>query len=190
MRRGAIPGRAFPGPPTLFRPAALAVGPLSVKGCPMRNTPSSDALDAADRSLIERLRDGIAITEAPFAALSATLGLTEDEITARLARLREIGAVTRFGPFLDAVAMGGACCLCAMEVPPGRLDAVVTLVNDRPEVVHNHQRDHRLNLWFVLACERSDDIQATAREIGEKTGIEVLLFPKEEEFFADFRGKA
>lgn len=150
----------------------------------MPQTPPPDALDAADRSLIARLRDGIAITEAPFAALAATLGLTEDEITARLARLREIGAITRFGPFLDATAMGGACCLCAMEVPPGRLDAVVTLVNARPEVVHNHQRDHRLNLWFVLACERPSDIAATARAIGEKTGLEVLLLPKEEEFFA------
>lgn len=156
----------------------------------MRQTSPSDALDAADRSLIERLRDGIAITEAPFATLAATLGLTEDEITARLVRLREIGAVTQFGPFLDATAMGGACCLCAMEVPPDRLDAVVTLVNARPEVIHNHQRDHRLNLWFVLACERPGDIQATALTIGKKTGLEVLLFPKEDEFTADFRGEA
>lgn len=148
----------------------------------MPRTMPPDALDAADRSLIERLRDGIAITEAPFAALSATLGLTEDEITARLARLREIGAITRFGPFLDAAAMGGACCLCAMAVPPGRLEAVVTLVNARPEVVHNHHRNHRLNLWFVLACERPGDIAAAARAIGEKTGLEVLLFPKEEDF--------
>ena len=156
----------------------------------MPRTMPPDTLDAADRSLIERLRDGIAITGAPFAALAATLGLTEDEITARLARLREIGAVTRFGPFLDATAMGGACCLCAMEVPPGRLEAVVTLVNARPEVVHNHQRDHRLNLWFVLACERPGDIQETARLIAEKTGLEVLLFPKEEEFSVGSRRRA
>ena len=57
--------------------------------------------------------------------------------------------------FVDsAEAMGGAFCLCAMAVPEGRFDEVMTLVNAHPEVAHNYERQHKLNMWFVLACER------------------------------------
>ena len=77
-----------------------------------------------------------------------------------------------------------------MEVPPDRLDAVVTLVNARPEVIHNHQRDHRLNLWFVLACERPEQITEAAADIEGETGLKVHLFPKEKEFFIGFRVRA
>ena len=43
--------------------------------------------------------------------------------------------------------------------PPTRFDAVVTLVNAHPEVAHNYERAHRLNMWFVLACERPERIE-------------------------------
>jgi DNA-binding Lrp family transcriptional regulator len=148
---------------------------------------SPELLDPLDRLLINRLQDGIAITHAPFARLAAETGQTEDALVARIARLREIGAITRFGPFLDAAAMGGAFCLCAMAVPPDRFDAVVTLVNDHPEVAHNYERQHRLNMWFVLACERPDQIDAVAARIAGETGLAVHLFPKLKEFFVGFR---
>ena len=156
----------------------------------MRRILAPDALDAADRTIINRLQDGIPITPAPFAALAAELDETEDDITARIARLREIGAITRFGPFIDAAALGGAFCLCAMEVPPDRFEATVTLVNAHPQVAHNYERDHRLNMWFVLACERPADIARTAARIEEETGLTVHLFPKEREFFIGFRVEA
>jgi hypothetical protein len=112
---------------------------------------------------------------------------TRPKLIARIARLREIGAVTRFGPFFDAEAMGGAFCLCAMAVPQDRFDAVVTLVNALPEVAHNYERAHRLNMWFVLATERPEGIDKAAARIERETGLRVLRFPKEREFFIGFR---
>ncbi len=156
----------------------------------MRISLPPEALDATDRLLINRLQDGIALTHAPFADLAAETGEPPEALTARLARLREIGAVIRFGPFLDAAALGGAFCLCAMAVPVTRFDEVMTLVNAHPEVAHNYERDNRLNMWFVLACERVGQITVTAARIGEETGLEVHLFPKEREFFIGFRVEA
>ncbi len=95
--------------------------------------------------------------------------------------------MTRFGPFFDAEAMGGAFCLCAMAVPQDRFDAVVTLVNALPEVAHNYERAHRLNMWFVLATERPEGIDKAAARIERETGLRVLRFPKEREFFIGFR---
>lgn len=153
----------------------------------MRATLPPDALDDIDRHLINRLQDGVPITPAPFAPLAAETGLTEAAVATRIARLREVGAITRFGPFLDAAAMGGAFCLCAMAVPPGLFEHVVTLVNAHAEVAHNYERQHRLNMWFVLACERPPQIIATAARIEQETGLTVLLFPKLKEFFVGFR---
>ena len=156
----------------------------------MRTTLPADALDATDRLLINRLQDGLPLEHAPFAAVAREAGLTEAEVVDRITHLREIGAITRFGPFIDAEAMGGAFCLCAMAVPPDRFDEVMTLVNALPEVAHNYERQHKLNMWFVLACEKADQITVTAAQIERETGLKVLQFPKQHEFFIGFRVEA
>ena len=120
-------------------------------------------------------------------ALAASLGLTEAELIARLKRLLETRAITRFGPFFDAAAMGGAFCLCAMAVPEERFETVMTQINARPEVAHNYERAHRLNMWFVLATETPEGIAKAAHEIEGETGLKVLRFSKEREFFIGFR---
>lgn len=156
----------------------------------MRATLPPEALDATDRLLINRLQDGLPLRHDPFAPVAAEAGISEAEVVDRIAALREMGAITRFGPFLDAEAMGGAFCLCAMAVPAPRFDEVMTLVNAHPEVAHNYERQHRLNMWFVLACERPDQIAEAAARIEGETGLAVLRFPKLKEFFIGFRVEA
>lgn len=146
-----------------------------------------DALDATDRAILNTLQDGFPISPHPFADSALALGISEEALITRITRLRDIGAVTRFGPFYDAAAMGGAFCLCAVEVPAERFDAVVTSINALPEVAHNYERTHRLNMWFVLACDKPEGIAAAAKRIERETGLKVLLFPKEKEFFIGFR---
>jgi DNA-binding Lrp family transcriptional regulator len=144
-------------------------------------------LDATDRALLNRLQEDLPLCPRPFAAVADELALDEAEVLARLARLRESGVITRFGPFFDVEAMGGAFCLCAIEVPAARFEAVRALVDAHPEVAHNYERSHRLNMWFVLATETPDGIEATARAIEAETGLQVLRFPKLREFFIGFR---
>lgn len=146
-----------------------------------------DALDATDRAILNRMQDALPLVPRPFAALAADLELTEAALIARIQDLRDRGAITRFGPFFDAEAMGGAFCLCAMEVRADRFDAVAALVNAQPEVAHNYERNHRLNMWFVLACERPEQIEPAAARISDATGLPVLRFPKEHAFFIGFR---
>lgn len=57
----------------------------------------------------------------------------------------------------------------------------------RTAVAHNYERSHRLNVWFVLACETPDGIAGVANEIEAETGLPVLRFPKLREFFIGFR---
>jgi len=145
------------------------------------------APDETDRRILNRLQEGFPITPHPFADVAAELGLDEDDLIARLARLKETRLITRFGPFYDAAAMGGAFCLCAMQVPEADFDRVADLVNAHPEVAHNYERDHALNMWFVLATETEAGIGEVAKRIEAQTGLTVLQFPKEHEFFIGFR---
>lgn len=144
-------------------------------------------MDAIDRTLVTRLQDGIEIAPEPFANIAGELGISQDEVAARLKRLCEAGVLTRFGPLYDASRMGGAVTLCAMAVPPGRFDEIATLVNARPEVAHNYERAHRLNMWFVLAAERPEEIAAVIEAIEAETGLSVIELPKLAEFRLELR---
>lgn len=145
------------------------------------------ALDDIDRALVNALQDDLPLDHRPFAPLAEKLGITEQALLDRVKALRETGVLTRFGPFFDAAAMGGAFCLCAMDVPADRFDEVNDKVNAHPEVAHNYERDHKLNMWFVLACETADGIHDIADRIEDETGLPVFRFPKLQEFFIGFR---
>ncbi|WP_374422333.1 Lrp/AsnC family transcriptional regulator [Paracoccus sp. (in: a-proteobacteria)] len=155
-----------------------------------RQTLAPDALDAMDRQILNRLQDGFPLTPHPFDDAAAPLGLTGDQLIERLSRLREIGAITRFGPFFDAAAMGGDFCLCALTASQGDFDRIADLVNAHPEVAHNYARDHELNMWFVLATPTPEGIAETAARIEAETGLTVWRFPKLQEFFIGFRVQA
>ena len=147
-------------------------------------------IDAVDKALIDRLQAGLPITQTPFAAIAAELNLDEAEVLQRLQHMLDGRILSRFGPMYDAVRLGGGLTLAAMAVPDDRFDEVTELVNDHPEVAHNYRRDHRLNMWFVLATERPELIERVLQAIEAETGLSVLNLPKEEEYFLDLRLKA
>ncbi len=149
--------------------------------------PKNIILDSTDAALINHLQDGFPLVSRPFCEVANQLGISEKDCIARVNRLRGSGILTRFGPFYDAQAMGGAFCLCAMSVPEERFEEVAEMVNAHLEVAHNYERSHTLNMWFVLATQTVEQIDRVAREIAEETGLEVLLFPKLKEFFIGFK---
>lgn len=152
-----------------------------------RQTLPPEALDDTDRAILNSLQEGFPLTPRPFDDAGAALGLSGAALIGRLERLRAIGAITRFGPFYDAAAMGGAFCLCALSAPQADFDRIADLVNAHPEVAHNYARDHALNMWFVLATATPEAIAETAGQIEAETGLTVWRFPKLREFFIGFR---
>jgi hypothetical protein len=79
--------------------------------------------------------------------------------------------------------MGGALSLCAMQVPADRYEEVAGQVNAYAEVAHNYERDHLLNMWFVIATERPEQASAIIAEIEQACGCQVYDMPKQEEFY-------
>lgn len=147
-------------------------------------------MDELDRAIVDLLQDGLEVCERPFAAPAAALGIEEADLVERLRRLREDDALTRFGPMYDAERLGGAVTLAAMQVPEERYDAVAAEVNAFPEVAHNYEREHALNMWFVLATETPEEIPGVVDAIAAQTGCTVHDMPRLEEYYIGLRLRA
>lgn len=144
-------------------------------------------IDDVDAMIINGFQGGFPISPRPYADAAATLGLDEQDLIDRLARLKESGALSRFGPLYNAERSGGAVTLAAMEVPAERYEEVAALVNARDEVAHNYERTHKLNMWYVLAVEDKAEIDRVNASIEAETGIKVLNMPKLEEYFLELK---
>ncbi|TFH87696.1 Lrp/AsnC family transcriptional regulator [Billgrantia azerbaijanica] len=144
--------------------------------------PEPAELDAADRRIVNRLQQGLPLVASPYAVVAAELALTEGELLYRLERLLEAGVLSRFGPMYHAERLGGGLTLAALAVPEADFERVVAIVNAFPEVAHNYRREHRLNMWFVLATETPQRIHEVIAEIEAATGLAVFNMPKQEEF--------
>lgn len=144
-------------------------------------------MDAQDRKIINLLQGGFPICERPYAEVALQLGLSEEDLLARIRRMLEQKILSRFGPMYHAERLGGGLTLAAMQVPEAHFDEVCARVNEYPEVAHNYQRDHALNMWFVLATEAPGDIERVVAEIEAATGYKVYNMPKQQEFFVGLK---
>lgn len=144
-------------------------------------------MDSLDRAIINRLQGGFPICERPHLELAQKFGIAEEELIIRLAKLLEEKVLTRFGPMYQVEQMGGAFSLAAMQVPEEDFDRVAAIVNALPAVAHNYRREHKFNMWFVLATEFPKGIAAALARIERETGYEVIELPKEREYFVGLR---
>ncbi|MBS0371625.1 MAG: Lrp/AsnC family transcriptional regulator [Proteobacteria bacterium] len=163
---------------------------MSALSSPPSRRPPPAVLDELDRRIINALQGGFPISDEPYREVAGQLGTTEADLLARLQRLLDARVLTRFGPMFQIERLGGRFVLAALAVPEERFDEVAAAVNALPEVAHNYRREHRLNMWFVLATETPDGIAAATARIEAATGLPVFAFPKLQEFFVDMRLKA
>lgn len=147
----------------------------------------AETLDDTDRRILNTLQNGFPICERPFEAAGQVLGLSEHDLMTRIVQMLDAGVLSRFGPMYRIERAGGAVTLAAMAVPEHEVEEVAATLNAMPEVAHNYQRTHALNLWFVLATESDAALQAAVSFIQGCTGHRVYLMPKEKEYFLDLR---
>jgi DNA-binding Lrp family transcriptional regulator len=149
--------------------------------------PRPDAITHADLMLIARLHGGLPLSDRPFADVASDLGMSEEALIERLRQLLAQGVLTRFGPLYQIERAGGRFVLAAMTVPEERFDAVAAQVNAHDEIAHNYRREHTLNMWFVVATDTAEAADRVIAAIEAETGLAVLAFPKEREYFVELR---
>lgn len=141
----------------------------------------------SDKLIINHLQDGIPVTDEPFAEVATLCGISQDEVVARIQRLLDEGYLSRFGPMFHAQELGGGLTLAAMKIPAEDFERVNAQVNAFDEVAHNYEREHELNMWFVLATKTPQGIAETISKIEQTTGYPVYNMPKQEEFYVGLR---
>jgi DNA-binding Lrp family transcriptional regulator len=141
-------------------------------------------MNERDQRLLNNYQRDFPLVPRPFAALGEHLGIGEDAVIEALRSLAEQGAVSRVGAVFKPGAVG-ASTLAAMAVPPERLDAVAAQVSAHQEVNHNYEREHRLNLWFVVTAKDDEALHAVIGDIERETGLAVLNLPMLEDYHLD-----
>lgn len=141
-------------------------------------------LTELDRRLLNDFQQDFPLSPTPYADIARDLGVTEADVIARLEALKSAGAVSRVGAVVRPNTVGVST-LAAMAVPPEKLESVAAIVSGYTEVNHNYEREHRLNLWFVVTAPDAMRLSAVLDEIAGRTGYEVLSFPLVEDYHID-----
>jgi DNA-binding Lrp family transcriptional regulator len=142
------------------------------------------AADAVDRRLLDEFQRDFPLCPRPFAEVARRLGASEDEVIARLRRLRDAGVVSRVGATV-APHRAGWSTLAAIAVPDDRIEAVAALVSAYREVNHAYEREHPVNLWFVVTAPDRERVAAVLGQIEARTGLAVLDLPLAEAYRLD-----
>lgn len=108
-------------------------------------------LDAIDRQILMILQRGIAIESRPYQAMAEEIGgVSEDEVIARIARLKESQIIRRMSGFFDSRRLGYQSMLVAVKPKPGAFDDAVAFINQFPGITHNYERSHAYSIWFTI----------------------------------------
>jgi len=140
-------------------------------------------LTSLQLEFINHYQGNFPLHERPFSLIAERFNTSEDLLIHAVKQLSEEKLLTRFGPLYDAARLGGGLTLAAMTIPEERYKFVTELVNAYPQVAHNYRREHRLNMWFVLATETPQEITQIISSIEKTTGLTVYNFPKQQEFY-------
>ena len=102
--------------------------------------------------------------------MAQALGVSEDEVMEALARPAGRGGEARRGG--AAPEHGGREHARGHGRAERRAETVAALVGDGyPEVNHNYEREHELNLWFVATAPDTDRLQSPARPISRRAAV-------------------
>ena len=129
-----------------------------------------------DQALLNDWQRDFPLCASPFSELARCCGSDEATVLAHYRSLYKEGSISRIGGVWGAGA-GGSAMLCALAVPPERLQAVAHLVNAIPGVNHNYEREHRYNLWFVITGHNRPSLHQALDALERTTHLRALRLP-------------
>jgi len=132
--------------------------------------------DATDRRLLAATASGLPLTPAPFAEIAGWLGLSEDEVIARLRDLQEAGIIRRIAAAPNHYALGmTANGMSVWDVADEAVDRLGERVGALRFVSHCYRRPRALpgwpyNLFAMIHGTSRDEVQQKRTEIAALLG--------------------
>ena len=129
------------------------------------------ALDATDRAIVRATQAGLPLCREPYRAVAEQLGLSAEDILARLERLLASGVIRRIGAVPNHYALGyRANGMSVWDVDDAAVSELGHKVGALPAVSHCYRRPRRPPAWpynlFAMVHGRSR---------GDKPGAEPLV---------------
>ncbi len=141
-------------------------------------------IDAINQRLLNDYQHSFPLVSEPFGDLARKLHTDVASILQRVNTLKQNGTISRIGPVFKPNTIGVST-LAAISVPANELDYYAAIINRFPEVNHNYEREHEINLWFVLTAGNQQQLDASIAGIELQTGQEVLVLPLLKEYHID-----
>ncbi len=143
-------------------------------------------MDKIDENLLLELNQGIPLTTQPFNSIASKIGVTPDEVLARLTKLKETGVIRRFGASIKPNDVGfTANAVIAWNVPIERVNEVGAYFASFREVTHCYERQTvperwEYNLYTVLHAQERQTIEMLTKLLAETVGVNeyVILYSK------------
>ncbi len=129
-------------------------------------------MDDLDKELLNILQMDFPLTPTPYAAMGARLGLSEDEVLARIAALKRARVLRQVSAIFDTRKIGYRSSLVAMRVAPERVAEAARVINAHPGVSHNYERNHAFNLWFTIAVPPPSTVEEHVEVLHREAGAE------------------
>ena len=132
-------------------------------------------IDDTDKSILNRIQSDFPITSQPYRTIADELGLTEEDVLARVRQLKKTGIIRRIGGNFVPGKLGFVSTLCAARVPADKVEAFAAIVNRYPGVTHNYRRENDFNIWFTFIAPSMEEIESNLEKISKDSGIKDIL---------------
>jgi DNA-binding Lrp family transcriptional regulator len=143
-----------------------------------------DMLSHLHKQLLNDYQHDFPLSARPYQDIADTLGVTEADVLSAFTELNDNNLISRIGPVIPPNHIGVSA-LVAMAVPEQHLQAVADKISAYSEVNHNYEREHRLNLWFVVIAADAEHLRAVIDSIEQETSYPAMLLPMLDDFFID-----
>ena len=142
----------------------------------MLKSDSEPSFTEAERRVLALVGSDLPAGPEPYKTVALEAGVTEDEVLALVARLKESGVIRRFGATLRHQKAGyGHNAMVAWRVPDERSEEVGRFMAARPEISHCYRRrtypQWPYNLYTMIHGRNPDDCRRVVSEIIESTGV-------------------
>lgn len=133
-------------------------------------------LNDTDRRIIRATQAGLPLVPRPYHAIAEQLGLTPDEVMARLRGMLETGIIRRIGVVPNHYKLGyTANGMTVWDVPDERIDELGAMVGALASVSHCYHRPRHPPAWpynlFAMVHGRArEEVEQEARKIAAMLG--------------------
>jgi DNA-binding Lrp family transcriptional regulator len=140
-----------------------------------------------DKDFIRELQKDMEIIDEPFVKAAKNLGITEDEVFAKMKHYEDVGVMRRFAAILRHRQVGfTANGMIVWKVPEDRITSVGETLGSFPQVSHCYERptydDWPYNVFSMIHCKTHDEAYDVAKTIQDQINVDEykILFSSRE----------